>query len=145
MLLHGLLLSMNLPKRQHQDVKQQLCFTYWSRHHAACLLLVLCTLSQTCAALALPLVLVILQDYCRNVKARPAFMLLVPVLVFCVLCTLGIVGVKLGADQYEAETRARAQSVAMDWVSSTVFKLAGQTCWSVNLLAGQQCAPADVL
>jgi hypothetical protein len=58
-----------------------------------------------------------LQEYCRNVKARPAFMLLVPVLVFCVLCTLGIVGVKLGADQFEAETRARAQSVAMDWVS----------------------------
>lgn len=47
-------------------------------------------------------------------------MLLVPVLVFCVLCSLGIVGVKLGADQFEAETRARAQSVAMDWVSKRI-------------------------
>uniref|UniRef100_A0A383VFW0 Protein kinase domain-containing protein n=1 Tax=Tetradesmus obliquus TaxID=3088 RepID=A0A383VFW0_TETOB len=58
------------------------------------------------------------SDYWSNVRARPAFMLLVPVLVFCVLCSLGIVGVKLGADQFEAETRARAQSVAMDWASS---------------------------
>jgi Na+-driven multidrug efflux pump len=75
-------------------------------------------------------VLVILQDYCSNVKARPAFMLLVPVLVFCVLCTLGIVGVKLGADQYEAETRARAQSVAMDWVSSVLLLVKPGCCWS---------------
>jgi hypothetical protein len=87
-----------------------------------------------CTALPPTLVLVILQDYCSNVKARPAFMLLVPVLVFCVLCTLGIVGVKLGADQYEAETRARAQSVAMDWVSRLLLLVKHGCCWS-NIVA----------
>ncbi len=39
-----------------------------------------------------------------------------PVLVFCVLCALGIMGVALGADKLEADERARAESAALDWV-----------------------------
>lgn len=58
----------------------------------------------------------VLQAYCRNVKARPLFMLLPPVLTFCVLCSLGVMGVALGADKFEADTRARAESAALDWV-----------------------------
>jgi hypothetical protein len=69
-------------------------------------------------------------------------MLLVPVLVFCVLCTLGIVGVKLGADQFEAETRARAQSVAMDWVSKWISVWYITKCLSNTLLSGDGSSAA---
>lgn len=58
-----------------------------------------------------------LQDYCRNVRARPVFMLLLPLLTFCILCTCGVLGVVLGANDYEREMRDRAQSAAVDWVS----------------------------
>lgn len=47
-------------------------------------------------------------------------MLLPPVLVFCVLCALGIMGVALGADKLEADERARAESTALDWVSAAL-------------------------
>jgi hypothetical protein len=43
-------------------------------------------------------------------------MLLPPVLTFCVLCSLSVMGVALGADKFEADTRARAESAALDWV-----------------------------
>jgi hypothetical protein len=55
------------------------------------------------------------QDYWQNAKERPLFMLLPPLLVFCVLCTLSIVGVVLGANKFEADARARAASAALDW------------------------------
>jgi hypothetical protein len=50
------------------------------------------------------------------VRARPLFMLLPPLLTFVVLCSLSIMGVILGADKFEADTRARAESAALDWV-----------------------------
>lgn len=56
------------------------------------------------------------QAYWRNVKARPLFMLLPPVLTFCVLCALSVMGVAFGADKFEAESRSRAESAALDWV-----------------------------
>lgn len=55
------------------------------------------------------------QDYWQNAKERPLFMLLPPLLVFCVLCTLSIIGVVLGANKFEADARARAASAALDW------------------------------
>lgn len=59
---------------------------------------------------------VFMQAYWRNVKERPCFMLLPPVLVFCVLCSLSVMGVVKGADKFEADTRSRAESAALDWV-----------------------------
>jgi len=59
---------------------------------------------------------VYMQAYWRNVKQRPCFMLLPPVLVFCVLCSLSVMGVVMGADKFEADTRSRAESAALDWV-----------------------------
>lgn len=44
-------------------------------------------------------------------------MLVPPLLIFCLLCALSILGVVLGANKYEADTRARAESAATDWVS----------------------------
>lgn len=49
-------------------------------------------------------------------RARPVFMLLPPLLTFVVLCSLSVMGVVLGADKFEADTRARAESAALDWV-----------------------------
>lgn len=43
-------------------------------------------------------------------------MLLPPLLTFVVLCSLSVMGVVLGADKFEADTRARAESAALDWV-----------------------------
>jgi hypothetical protein len=56
------------------------------------------------------------QDFLRNARERPLSVLLPPLLAFCVLCALGVLGVVLGADKYEAETRSRAASAALDWV-----------------------------
>jgi len=56
------------------------------------------------------------QAYKRNARERPAFMLLPPLLTFCVLCALSLAGVILGANQYESESRSRAASTALDWV-----------------------------
>lgn len=60
-----------------------------------------------------------LQSYWRNVKERPLFVLLPPVLTFIVLCSLSVAGVMLGADEFESEARSRAESAAMDWVRAT--------------------------
>lgn len=78
-----------------------------------------CPGADTSACCCIPLML---QAYWRNVKARPWFMLLPPVLIFCVLCALGVMGVALGADKFEAESRSRAESAALDWVR-------GRSCW----------------
>ena len=59
------------------------------------------------------------QKYWAHVKARPAFMLLLPLVTFAVLCTCGVLGVVLGANKYEQELRDRAQSAAIDWVGPT--------------------------
>jgi hypothetical protein len=59
---------------------------------------------------------ILMQAYWRNVKARPLFMLLPPVLTFCVLCSMSVMGVVMGADKFEADTRSRAESAALDWV-----------------------------
>jgi hypothetical protein len=56
------------------------------------------------------------QAYWKNVRSRPVFTLVPPVLIFCVLCALGVMGVALGADKFEADTRSRADSAALDWV-----------------------------
>jgi hypothetical protein len=67
----------------------------------------------------LPSFALFLQAYWRNVNARPLFMLLPPVLTFCVLCSLSVMGVVMGADKFEADTRSRAESAALDWVRET--------------------------
>ncbi len=77
----------------------------------------------------------VLQAYWRNVKARPLFMLGPPVLVFCVLCALGIMGVALGADKLEADERSRAESAALDWVSNVA-----DTCALVSAVVTQCCS-----
>lgn len=71
-------------------------------------------------------------------RARPAFLLLLPALTFCILCTTGIVGVKLGADKYEADTRARAESVALDWVSGSWAALLSRCACSGMVLRQQK-------
>jgi hypothetical protein len=58
-----------------------------------------------------------LQDFWRNVKKRPVFMLAVPVLTFLVLCSLSVAGVVLGANKYESDERNAADAAALDWVS----------------------------
>lgn len=60
-----------------------------------------------------------LQDYWRNCKRRPVFMLGLPVLTFVVLCALSVLGVVLGADKYETDMRQTAESTAVDWVRLT--------------------------
>lgn len=67
-----------------------------------------------------------MQSYWRNVKQRPAFMLIPPIVIFCLLCGLSILGVVLGANKYEADTRARAESAALDWVGHLLVRLRQQ-------------------
>jgi hypothetical protein len=52
------------------------------------------------------------------VRDRPAFMLLPPLLTFLLLASASVAGVVLGADKFEADTRGRAESAALDWVSA---------------------------
>ncbi|KAI8471632.1 MAG: hypothetical protein J3K34DRAFT_416719, partial [Monoraphidium minutum] len=64
------------------------------------------------------------QDYRRNVRERPLFMLLPPLLTFALLCAASVAGVVLGASDMEADTRARAASAALDWAAS--FRLSAE-------------------
>ncbi|WIA08278.1 hypothetical protein OEZ85_007721 [Tetradesmus obliquus] len=58
------------------------------------------------------------QDFWRNVKERPVFMLAMPVLTFLVLCSLSVAGVVLGANKFESDQRNAADAAALDWAAS---------------------------
>jgi hypothetical protein len=72
------------------------------------------------------------QDYKRNVRERPVFMMLPPLLTFCLLCTLSVAGVILGANQFENETRSRAASASLDFVSRRRL-IANLSDWRIRL------------
>ncbi|GBF87741.1 hypothetical protein Rsub_00452 [Raphidocelis subcapitata] len=57
-------------------------------------------------------------DYVRNVRERPMATLVPPLLTFLLLCGLSVLGVELGANKFESDTRSQAASAALDWATS---------------------------
>ncbi|KAJ9524730.1 hypothetical protein QJQ45_024366 [Haematococcus lacustris] len=59
-----------------------------------------------------------LQVYARNVRRKPALLLLPPLLVFAVCVALGVYGVVAGAQKEAADKRSVVYGAGLDWAAS---------------------------